>query len=338
MFFRLYWTDPRLAFNSTWRRAIRLKPYIVWRPDIIYYNGIDVSTTAEMLEVTSDGTVLWSRQQLVTLAAGLDLHDFPFDSQQLPINLVSLSYDTADLNLTLFQGQGFFPDPVPTFSSAIWEMTGTSSTSSATRLRQSDPNPYSLASVKFLMIRRFDTYVVKYMLLLGLLVLLSSLSYCIDAGSAPARVACSFILVVALAAFNIYVSNDLPKLSYTTFMDQYVLVCFCFALVSVFEYATVNYFISQSDKSLPPIGRRMDRFFMYTAPPMWALVVSLFISYSPASVLVSVVLWLVWLGVGFRDVARALFYRFRAVAKLCARKKAGEEEEGESMPMEALPK
>ena len=38
--------------------------------------------------------------------------------------------------------------------------------------------------------------------------------------SAPARVASSFILVVALAAFNVYVSKDLPKLSYTTFMDQ----------------------------------------------------------------------------------------------------------------------
>ena len=173
--------------------------------------------------------------------------------------------------------------------------------------------------------------------------------------------ACSFILTVALASFNIYVSADLPKLSYATFMDQcvpapllnhsscilrtthfmlfvvctnfglfalagmlflfvanqyrYVIMCFSFALVSVFEYATVHYFITQPEKSLVAVGRAMDRFFQITAPPMWMLLLLLFLIYSKSTLTAMVVLWLVWLAFGFRNVLSALYLRFLAVVE-----------------------
>eukprot|EP00048_Salpingoeca_helianthica_P018086 m.240649 g.240649 ORF g.240649 m.240649 type:complete len:523 (-) comp23519_c0_seq1:35-1603(-) len=336
VFTRLHWTDPRLAFNTTWRKTIRVAPEMVWRPDLVYYNGITAQTFAEVVEIASDGTVFWGRQQLLTMAASLDLHEFPFDQQTVTLVLVSLSYDTVDLNTTLYQGAGVFPDPIAYFKSSVWMMTGTTSTVNHMQLREFDPNPYAFTRVSFNITRQFDTYVVKYMMLLGFLVFLSALSYCIDAGSAPARVACSFILVVALAAFNIYVSKDLPKLSYATFMDQYVLVCFAYALVSVFEYATVNYFITQPQKELVTIGKNMDRFFMFTAPPMWLLVLFLFFIFSTGTVIAMIVVWLVWLAFGFRHVVLALSLRFKDAWETFVTRHMSRGHRSESVPLQDL--
>jgi hypothetical protein len=36
-------------------------------------------TFAEVLEIEADGSVFWGRQQLLTMAASLDLHEFPFE-------------------------------------------------------------------------------------------------------------------------------------------------------------------------------------------------------------------------------------------------------------------
>eukprot|EP00047_Mylnosiga_fluctuans_P021584 m.106663 g.106663 ORF g.106663 m.106663 type:complete len:416 (-) comp8952_c0_seq4:1725-2972(-) len=315
VFTRLHWDDSRLAYNCSWRPSVRFPRAKIWRPDIAFYNGITVSTTADVIETSCNGSVFWGRQQLLTLGASLDLHDFPFDSQILTIALVSFALDANALMISPFQGQGIFPDPRADFSSPIWDMEKITTLNGAMALRESDPNPYGFMNLNFYLSRRFDTYIIKYMLLLGLLVLISALSYAIDAGSAPARVACSFILVVALSAFNIYVSNDLPKLSYTTFMDQYVIICFSFALVSVFEYATVNYFITQSDKSVAAIGRQMDRFFLFTAAPMWGLILLLFLLYSAGTLTAMIVLWLVWLAVGFREVVRAIYRRAEELYK-----------------------
>ena len=88
------------------------------------------------------------------------------------------------------------------------------------------------------------------------------------------------------------------------------------ALVSVFEYATVNYFISQSDKDMALIGRDMDRFFMFSAAPLWLVVVTLFVVYSTGTVITAIVLWALWVAVGFKDVVRALYYRFCAAARV----------------------
>ena len=114
--------------------------------------------------------------------------------------------------------------------------------------------------------------------------------------------ACSFFLVVSLAAFDVYLGAEIPKLSYSTFLDQYVNVCFCFALVAVFEYATVNFFITQSDKHLVEAGKKMDAFFLRTALIMWIIIVLLFLWHSTLSLTVMIILWMVWLAYGFREL------------------------------------
>ena len=83
--------------------------------------------------------------------------------------------------------------------------------------------------------------------------------------------------------------------------------------MSVFEYAAVNYFISQPDKALVAVGRAVDRFFMFTAPAMWLLVLLLFFVYTPASIVAMVVLWLAWLAIGFRSIVVTLAWRVHAL-------------------------
>ena len=55
-----------------------------------------------------------------------------------------------------------------------------------------------------------------------IIVTLSTLTFWIDPGSPPARVGGTVTLVLSIVTFNLVVSQDLPKISYSTLLDLYV--------------------------------------------------------------------------------------------------------------------
>ncbi len=55
----------------------------------------------------------------------------------------------------------------------------------------------------------------------------------------------------------------------------------------------------------------MDRYFKLTSPGIWLVLLLLFFSGAPGTVPALIVLWLLWLAVGFRGVVTALARRFR---------------------------
>jgi len=84
----LLWSDPRLA-AAPGRRSINE----VWHPQAILFNQRGLQTLLpEMVEVEPDGSVRYLQRYYGSLAAPLDLRDFPFDIQALPITIVSVVY------------------------------------------------------------------------------------------------------------------------------------------------------------------------------------------------------------------------------------------------------
>jgi hypothetical protein len=118
--------------------------------------------------------------------------------------------------------------------------------------------------------RKFQNYIVKLIMPMFIIVTLSTLTYWIDPGSPPARVGGTVTLVLSIVTFNLVVSQDLPKINYSTLLDWYVWKCFLFVVFAVGEFAVVNNILTS--KVLPPrVGFLIDDFCAFTLTPTWLL-------------------------------------------------------------------
>jgi hypothetical protein len=80
----------------------------------------------------------------------------------------------------------------------------------------------------------------------------------------------SVALVLSIVTFNLVVSQDLPKINYSTLLDWYVWKCFLFVVFAVAEFAVVNNILTS--KVLPPrVGYLIDDFCGKTLTVLWLL-------------------------------------------------------------------
>lgn len=310
VFFRLRWNDPRLAYTASLAREIRIAEGLIWKPDIIIFNSIAQKTLASFVAVYSDGTVYWPRQQLINLTCTLDLHAFPFDVNEFPLDARSFSYGHNELILQPFNGSLMLdPNPVPTYKSSLFKMLSTRfDWRNVTSLPAEEP--VRTVTVYFTLQRVSNSYIVKYFYPLASLVFLSTLSFFIDPKSPPARVAAAVLLVLASLSFNLSVGSELPKLDYVTLIDWFVIACFVCSLMTIVEYSAVNSMVYHADKRYHAVGLGIDDFFRSTVPILW-LLLSLFalVYFNVYGARVTmVVLTLIWVALMVTRVSM-LFYK-----------------------------
>ena len=116
-YLRLWWVDPRLAFNASCGPAslselslTRAEAQRIWRPDLYWEDAIEVvlpdlvmgvkDGAGEMFTVASDGGVFWSRQAKFTLSCPMSLDTLPFDTQRCnyTVGLYSQRADAVHLS------------------------------------------------------------------------------------------------------------------------------------------------------------------------------------------------------------------------------------------------
>ena len=265
------WVDPRLQFNNSAFSLpsgdiLRLPTDSPWKPDTYFFNSIRCSVSDSLLKLdpTGSGLVTWTRHQTCTFYAPFDLQQFPFDSQALPIERLSFFYNATELTLQYSDLGCFQPDPRLDYVNALWDLTS----------YECDVETYNGVQgelVSWLYVtRRWQAYVLKMIVPMFLIVLVSALSYFVDPAAAPARVGLSVAIVLTVSTFNLLVSQDLPKINYSTLLDWYVWKCFLFVIAAVAEFAFVNHLLVS--KAYPPlVARLVDDFFQWTVPVVWGL-------------------------------------------------------------------
>ncbi|KAJ3253277.1 Glycine receptor subunit alpha-3 [Boothiomyces macroporosus] len=240
LFLRLRWNDPRLTFpENLQNEALRIDPSQIWTPDVYFYNeATDATPLDQTLKISNDGTVFWSRHFLMTWATGFDLHDFPFDSQKLPLQLVSYSNNQFTMSVQWYNDSGgaTYPDPIvnKTFSSVLWSLDQVSATNSTILFRDNQPL-FDFLTYTLYITRDPSVYILKYILPLFFIALCSTLTYWIDPTAVPARVGFGVSLLLATITLNFVVSADLPKVNYT-----YIAIIFLFVFIAMIEFAVVH--------------------------------------------------------------------------------------------------
>ena len=214
----LRWRDHRLSKeNSAGSRAgCKYKLGEIWNPGVRILNGPNLKKQFEdVVEVTEDGTVKYVQRFIGQFSSHLDLKDFPLDSQTLFFTML------APREVL------FIVDPATTgqrdrFTLAEWSIDlGTAIVDSFYIAAQN----ISLSRVDYrLQVKRHTGYYLwKILVPLCLIVVMSWAVFWIDPTELGAQVGVSTASVLTLFAFQFSFGFVLPKVSYLTRLDFFVL-------------------------------------------------------------------------------------------------------------------
>ena len=183
------WVDERLAFNYTqgdtcpsdsppvWTVS-KSHYYQIWRPWLYISNQVstsDISNAGSSLKVDADGTVTWTYNTLITARCALDLKRSPFDTQTCGVDVMSLSYDAFEMEIS---GAAYSTQPT-----LEWEMLGDAETSSNSAVKagpdaQTGPS-YAVLEVRFEFKRR-NGYQIREIFVPAILYLILAYHFCAD--------------------------------------------------------------------------------------------------------------------------------------------------------------
>lgn len=270
----LVWDDPRLGGVP----LDQLDSSTIWQPKVEVVNSRDIQQPWPPFFPFPEQP----RPKLLsrfhgTFAAPMDLHDFPFDRQVLPVEIESAAYPTR---LVVFDYLGSHHKKrgwtVPLRAEEVlgnsvrlpeWEID-------AVQVRELDKYysfidaTYSRYRIEIMVSRRSGFYIWKVMAIEALLVILSWVVFVLEPGEVANRLAVCVTLLLATVAFNYVVSEITPRVSYLTLLDWFLLGCFVMIFLAGLE-AVIVYFLHRRGKGAAVA--RVDRCSMAAFPILFLL-------------------------------------------------------------------
>ncbi|PSN48891.1 hypothetical protein C0J52_09672 [Blattella germanica] len=123
---------------------------------------------------------------------------------------------------------------------------------------------YSMLKVEFHMRRNIGYFVLQLYVPCGLIVCCSWVSFWIDPDAVPARVTLGVTTVLSMTTMGFGGRAQMPRVSYATALDSFVIICFSFVFAVIIEYAAIN-FIDKVRDDLKKILQ--DKGVKKTSPP-----------------------------------------------------------------------
>uniref|UniRef100_A0A452QFU1 GABA(C) receptor n=1 Tax=Ursus americanus TaxID=9643 RepID=A0A452QFU1_URSAM len=245
--------DERLSFPSTTNKSMTFDHRLIkkiWVPDIFFVHSKrsfihDTIVENLMLRVYPDGNVLFSLRITVSATCFMDFSRFPLDTQNCSLELESYAYNEEDLMLYWKQGnkslntdehislsQFFIEDFSASSGFAFYSSTGW-----CNRL-----------FINFVLRRHIFFFVLQTYFPAMLMVMLLWVSFWIDQRAVPAKVSLGITTVLTMSTILSGMSASMPQVSYIKAVDVYLWVSSLFVLLSVIEYAAVNYLTTAEER------------------------------------------------------------------------------------------
>jgi len=271
IFFRQFWSDPRLAWgeiNGTKYRRHDGSSNIdgtyldkIWEPDIFFVDEKDskrhlIMTRNMLLELHPDGQIMLSERLSLKIGCHMDLKFYPFDLQVCPIHVESYSYREEQLdikwhsNVTIQVSDDL---TLPTFSLVSNLIRHDCS-------RKHITGDFSCLEGFFVLRRHISYYLIHIYIPSVLCVIVSWMSFWIKLESAPARVTCGILTFLAISSQTQSFNSELPKVSYIKAIDVWMFVCNLFVFLSLMEYAFAQVLLRREQREIEIMRYRRSSF------------------------------------------------------------------------------
>ena len=213
------WTDARLALpempENGGQRLLPLSE--IWQPELGILNRRTVQPyLPETARVGAQGDVEYAQRVRGQFASPLDLRRFPFDRQTLELEFFSYRYGPDELEVEELRALRH-----ESFSIAGWRVGQPSG--EATPLQTPSGDTRAGLTVRVGAERQRTFYRLTIVLPLVLIALMAWSVFWIDPSLLPSQLAIATASVFTLIAFRLSLMWSLPKVSYLTTADSFVM-------------------------------------------------------------------------------------------------------------------
>jgi hypothetical protein len=232
MFTIVTWHDPRMALPENERvgRNRSLPMDEIWAPLGLIVNDRGLSRQLPRTANIDDlGNVVYRQRLSGELAVALELKEFPFDKQRLPIDFVSYQHSPDEVRFlvnTDIRGDS------GSFSAAGWQM----------RIVEPEHGEFTVPAVGLVRPRltyyieaqrNAQYYLLTMFLPMSLIVFMSWTVFWLQPDIVPARIGISTASIFSLLALGFSIRLGLPAVSYMTRADLFVIGCTLLVFVAL---------------------------------------------------------------------------------------------------------
>lgn len=215
------WHDPRLKTNADGKSLAGCDVPLdrIWHSHITFINNVSLQKQlGDLVRIGQNGQATYIQRYIGTVSSRFNLKDFPLDTQKLSVIAVS-PYGSKEL--TIFKdpdNSGWLND----FSLAGWSFSEGSVVKGVYRLeklkRELSKIVFSIKAE-----RKSAYYVWKIIVPIGLIVMMASAVFWIDPTQIGPQLGVATATIFTLVAFQLGLGQLLPKVSYLTRMDLFLL-------------------------------------------------------------------------------------------------------------------
>jgi len=246
------WRDPALAGGSNEVRNLDLAD--VWHPTLLVYNRRAVTESLpSTVTVQPDGTVTYLQRFTGDFSARLDLREFPLDSHEFYVWVVSPARVgtpgtlVPETNIAALRNQDL--------SVSDWIIGEATLTSEAFRMAPGAPEN---SGVKLTVpaTRRVTYYTIQVLIPLVAIVLMAYTVFWVAPTVIPTRVGVVVTTMLTLIAYRFMLANHVPRLSYLTRLDWFMLGATVLVILTLFAMAGTAYLMSRERQT---VVQKIDR-------------------------------------------------------------------------------
>lgn len=238
------WQNPLLEHPGPGPKIASLTE--VWNPRLtIVGQQMAWKSYPDAVEIKPDGTVTLRQKLWGRFSQPLKLQDFPFDRQVLSLHLAAAGMSEDDVKMTPYQFKSGGTSTIahefslPDFQVASFEATPTP------YLPVSGEDGVAGYELKIEVIRLTMYYFLKVIVPLCLIVIMSWLPRWISLDQAGTNIGISTSAFLTLVAYMFAITMLLPKVSYVTRMDRFILLSTLMVFLGLLHTVADNFLLNR---------------------------------------------------------------------------------------------
>ncbi|MEO8209966.1 MAG: hypothetical protein ABI840_05365 [bacterium] len=213
------WKDPRLAHDDS-GDVIRNFDNI-WAPMITISNRLSLNKSfSDDLTVSPDGTVTFFQRIFGEFTQNFQFSEFPFDTQKFEIIIIAMGPTAKDVELV--QDPEIKSGISNKFALPDWKILDWKYDNSPQSIIEGTPELPALTFI-FQAKRESGFYILVFVIPLVLIIVMSWMAFWLHSKLSSSQISIATTSMLTLIAYRFVVSGSLPKISYMTRMDIFVL-------------------------------------------------------------------------------------------------------------------
>ncbi len=223
VYFEARWRNPFLRHEGPGPKQRSLSD--VWNPRLtIVGQQMIWRSYPDSVEIRPDGTVVYRQKLWGRFSQPLQLRDFPFDRQQLSIHMVAAGLLEDDVKIVpLVNESGTTSGVAKAFSLPDFDVVDFEVLSQPYFPRQGHPGVAGF-ELRIQIVRQPTYFILKVIIPLCLIVIMSWLPRWINPKETGTNIGISTSAFLTLVAYLFAITVLLPRVSYVTRMDRFILL------------------------------------------------------------------------------------------------------------------